>query len=57
MGCALEKNKNTEGWEKKNRISSWVGKKNTLLQALSSGLACSGLQESIFCSVGITIQD
>ena len=28
--------------------SFWVGEKNTLLQALVCGLACSGLQECIF---------
>ena len=27
-------------------------KKNTLLQALVRGLACSGLQECIFCGLG-----
>ena len=32
---------------------TWVAEKNTLLQALVSALACSGLQECIFLWVGI----
>jgi hypothetical protein len=45
-----EKNKKKRG----GKNFSWVEEKNTLLQALVRGLACSGLQECIFFVRGLS---